>query len=300
MLLFIKSIPRLYRSARKDLARHFSMAFSSSLSIGIALLIAALLVITAANVSSFTDSVESELVIQASINPTVSEEGKTQLYEQISRIDNIQSIEYSSKEQELDELIAENGDIFSQYAQEGRNPLYDVYVIVVKDPAQIEKVSEQVAKLNGISGVNYGGSAIDKLVSLFSGLRRYGSLFVVGMIFLAIFLIRNTIKMTIHVRQEEIAIMRQVGAYNWYISTPFVIEGMMIGAWGAFIPALIAGIGYPLMYNAMHGIFISGLFQLIPPVPFLIWTILGMFGIGILTGMLGSYLAVRKFVRWIR
>lgn len=300
MLLFLKSIPRLYRSARKDLGRHFPMVFSSALSIGVALLIAMLLIVVAANVNQFTNSIEEELVIQASINPTADEQTKTNLYHEIQSLDYIKNVRYSSKENELDQLIQENGDIFSQYAQEGRNPLYDIYVVEVTDPAQIDQVSQQVEELDGIQSVNYGGGSIQKLVSIFQGLRQYGSLFIVGMILLAVFLIRNTIKMTIHVRKDEIAIMRQVGAYNWYISTPFVIEGMMIGFWGALIPSLLVGIGYPLLYQNLHGVFISDLFTLVTPIPFLFWVILGLFALGLGIGMIGSYLAVRKYIRWIR
>ncbi|WP_304647699.1 permease-like cell division protein FtsX, partial [uncultured Dubosiella sp.] len=300
MLLFLKSIPRLYRSARKDLSRHFPMAFSSALSIGIALLIAMLLVVVAANINRFTNSIEEELVIQASISPTLAESSKESLREQIAQIDGIESVQFSSKEEELDKLIQENGDVFSRYAEEGRNPLYDIYIIEVRDPEHIDEISAAVEEIPGINAVNYGGGAITKLVSIFQVLRRYGSVLVLFMILLAIFLIRNTIKMTIHVRKDEIAIMRQVGAYNWYITTPFVLEGMVIGAWGALIPALLVGIGYPLFYQGMHGVFISDLFQLLAPFPFVVWIVLGLFAIGLGTGMIGSFLAVRKYVRWIR
>ncbi|WP_305153010.1 permease-like cell division protein FtsX, partial [uncultured Dubosiella sp.] len=133
------------------------MAFSSALSIGIALLIAMLLVVVAANINRFTNSIEEELVIQASISPTLAESSKESLREQIAQIDGIESVQFSSKEEELDKLIQENGDVFSRYAEEGRNPLYDIYIIEVRDPEHIDEISAAVEEIPGINAVNYGG-----------------------------------------------------------------------------------------------------------------------------------------------
>ena len=108
------------------------------------------------------------------------------------------------------------------------------------------------------------------------------------MVLIAVFLIRNTIKMTILVRKDEIAIMRTVGAYNWYISFPFVLEGIFIGFWGALGPVLICIFGY------------TGLYHVLKPYPFVLWTSGGILLIGMVVGMLGSYLAVRKYLRWTR
>lgn len=300
MPLFIKSLPRLWRSAAKDLKRHFSMTFSASLSIGIALLMAMLLTITAANVANFTDHIEEELIIQVSLQPTLSEEQREQINQELENIDQVKTVTYSSKEEELNKLIEENGSIFSQYAQDDRNPLYNVFLVEADKATSIDTISKQAAQISGVVDVSYGGSGIQKLIAIFKALRSAGALFVILMILLAIFLIRNTIKMTIHVRKDEIAIMRQVGAYNWYITTPFVLEGMTIGFRGALIPALIAGIGYPLFYEGMGGLFLSDMLVLVPPLPFILIVVFFLFVLGILAGMIGSYLAVRKYVRWIR
>ena len=82
------------------------------------------------------------------------------------------------------------------------------------------------------------------------------------MVLIAVFLIRNTIKMTILVRKDEIAIMRTVGAYNWYISLPFVLEGIFIGFWGALGPVLICIFGYTGLYHVMNGMFFSDMMSI--------------------------------------
>ncbi|WP_217947133.1 permease-like cell division protein FtsX [Faecalibaculum rodentium] len=300
MLLFIKSLPRMVRSASKDISRHFSTAFSSSLSIAIALLIAMFMTVMAASIDQFTKNIESEFVVQVSLLPTVTEEQRQVLTDELSSMKGAGHVTYSTKDQELDELIAQNGEIFSQYAGEDRNPLLDVLTVHLENAQQMEAVSKEAAKLDGVASVSYGGSMISKMVDVFDAARTGGWLLVGFMIILAVYLTRISVKMTIHTRQEEIAIMRQVGAYNWYITTPFVFEGLIIGFWGALVPGLLVLLGYPALYNLLGGVLLSDMFVLISPWPFAAYVTAGVFGIGLLTGALGSWLAVRKYLRWYR
>ena len=300
MLLFIKSLPRMVRSASKDVSRHFSTAFSSSLSIAIALLIATFMTVMAASIDQFTKNIESEFVVQVSLLPTVTEEQRQVLTDELSSMKGAGHVTYSTKDQELDELIAQNGEIFSQYAGEDRNPLLDVLTVHLENAQQMEAVSKEAAKLDGVASVSYGGSMISKMVDVFDAVRTGGWLLVGFMIILAVYLTRISVKMTIHTRQEEIAIMRQVGAYNWYITTPFVFEGLIIGFWGALVPGLLVLLGYPALYNLLGGVLLSDMFVLISPWPFAAYVTAGVFGIGLLTGALGSWLAVRKYLRWYR
>ncbi len=318
MLLFIKSLPRMVRSASKDISRHFSTAFSSSLSIAIALLIATFMTVMAASIDQFTKNIESEFVVQVSLLPTVTEEQRQVLTDELSSMKGAGHVTYSTKDQELDELIAQNGEIFSQYAGEDRNPLLDVLTVHLENAQQMEAVSKEAAKLDGVASVSYGGSMISKMVDVilkentdgvhgdlcymdvFDAARTGGWLLGGFMIILAVYLTRISVKMTIHTRQEEIAIMRQVGAYNWYITTPFVFEGLIIGFWGALVPGLLVLLGYPALYNLLGGVLLSDMFVLISPWPFAAYVTAGVFGIGLLTGALGSWLAVRKYLRWYR
>lgn len=300
MLLFIKSLPRMVRSASKDISRHFSTAFSSSLSIAIALMIATFMTVMAASIDQFTKNIESEFVVQVSLLPTVTEEQRQVLTDELSSMKGAGHVTYSTKDQELDELIAQNGEIFSQYAGEDRNPLLDVLTVHLENAQQMEAVSKEAAKLDGVASVSYGGSMISKMVDVFDAARTGGWLLVGFMIILAVYLTRISVKMTIHTRQEEIAIMRQVGAYNWYITTPFVFEGLIIGFWGALVPGLLVLLGYPALYNLLGGVLLSDMFVLISPWPFAAYVTAGVFGIGLLTGALGSWLAVRKYLRWYR
>ena len=299
MKLFFKCLPRMIKMANRDLGRHFSLTFSSILSIGVALLIAMLMSVMALNVNQFTTNIESEFIVQISINPSLSQEEVDALENKIESMKNVQTITYSSKEAELNKLIQENGSVFSQYEGEN-NPLYDVFIVELKDNQGIDAFTKKMKKDQGVIDATYGGSAITTMAQMFSSMRYWGIAFILAMIVLAIFLIRNTIKMAIHVRKDEISIMRQVGAYSWYITFPFMFEGMVTGFLGALGPVILCLGGYAYLYHSMDGFFMSNMFVLLKPYPFT-WIVSAiLIAIGVLVGAFGSYLAVRKNLRWVR
>lgn len=278
--------------------RHFSMTFSAILSVGIALLLSMSMLLVTVNVSSMTESVESQLELQISLSPGLGDEQKENLDEEISGIDGVADVTYSSKDEELDHLIAENGEMFARYRD--ANPLYDVFVVEVDPVDALEGISEQVSELDGVVEVSYGGQGITRMVDVFSSIRTAGLLITAGLMFLGVFLIRNTISMTIAAREDEISIMRTVGAYNFYISMPFILEGMSIGFYGALIPAVLVSSVYCWLYYEAGGRLVSDMFSMNAPWPLLGYASAGIFILGILLGTFGSWLAVRKQIRKVR
>ncbi|MCF0105328.1 MAG: ABC transporter permease [Holdemanella sp.] len=286
--------------ANRDIIRHFTMTFSSVISIGVALMISMIMTVAALNISHFTENIQSEFIIHVSIRPGTTQEDKDLLEEKLSRMRDVSKVTYSSKENELDLLIKENGDVFAQYQGEDKNPLYDIFVVELTDNKKIQDVSDVIKKYDNVAKVSYGGSMIVNMINLMEMVRKWGYIFVIAMGVLAVFLIRNTIKMAIQVRKDEIAIMRQVGAMNWYVTFPFMLEGMITGILGALGPILVCIGGYTYLYKSMNGMFLSEMFKLIPPFPFTLQISLGMLIIGLIVGMVGSLLAARKYLRWSR
>lgn len=298
MKRFFRSIPRVFRMARTDMKRHFSMTFSSILSIAIALLLCVLMAILAMTTNRIAENVEGQLQLQVSVSPVLSDEQKHELQTEIEQVNGVVSATYSSKEEELASLIEENGEMFAQYQE--TNPLYDVYIVELSNLDDLTEASDAIAALHGVVEVSYGGAYILQLVSVFQSLRLIGWLICLALIGLCIFLIRNTVRMTIMVRQDEISIMRTVGASSGYIVTPFLIEGVTMGFWGALIPAVLIDVIYPVVYNALDGAMVSSLFSLYPPYPFLLWITAADFLFGILLGLFGAWMAARKYVRRVR
>ena len=287
--------------AWRNLIRHISLTVSSVIAVTVTLLIVGVLVVIAGNISDFTDNIESDFQIQATISPGFSEDKEiAELQAQIEQLDHVESCTFSSKEDELQELIAENGEMFRYYEGEDRNPLYDVFRIELDDNRQIDAVSEALNQMDGIVEATYGGDEITVMVSVFEALRSGGAVFVVFLAILALLLIQNTIRMTIQARNTEIAIMRSVGASNWYIRGPFILEGMYIGVLGSIIPIFLISCGYYALYQAFDGVLLSSMFVMKPMWPFIFGVCLILLLGGILVGMAGSFLAVGKYLRWKR
>ena len=287
--------------AWRNLIRHISLTVSSVIAVTVTLLIVGVLVVIAGNISDFTDNIESDFQIQATISPGFSEDKEiAELQAQIEQLDHVESCTFSSKEDELQELIAENGEMFCYYEGKDRNPLYDVFRIELDDNRQIDAVSEALNQMDGIVEATYGGDEITVMVSVFEALRSGGAVFVVFLAILALLLIQNTIRMTIQARNIEIAIMRSVGASNWYIRGPFILEGMYIGVLGSIIPIFLISCGYYALYQAFDGVLLSSMFVMKPMWPFIFGVCLILLLGGILVGMAGSFLAVGKYLRWKR
>ena len=117
---------------------------------------------------------------------------------------------------------------------------------------------------------------------------------------LAIFLIYNTIQITINSRKQELGIMRLCGANNGYITAPLVLEGIFIGIMGSVIPILLTIFGYRYVYERMNGQLVSGILKLIPVYPFVYYVSAFALGIGVVVGLIGSMLSANKYLRWKR
>ena len=156
---------------------------------------------------------------------------------------------------------------------------------------------EDVKTMDNVSVVRYGEGYVDKMITAFSSIQKVTYGIVIALILVTIFLIINTIKLTISARHREIEIMRVVGASNLSIKIPFIIEGMILGLFGSIVPVLITTYGYLAFYEHFNGYLFSELIKLIKPEPFIYSTSLIVIVIGVIVGMIGSASAVRKYLK---
>ena len=148
-----------------------------------------------------------------------------------------------------------------------------------------------------VDTVKYGEGMVERLVNAFSSIEKVAYGVVIALVVVTIFLIINTIKLTIFSRKREIGIMRLVGASNFAIKVPFIIEGMILGFFGAIIPVVLITYGYLAFYNHFDGHLFTQLIELIQPEPFIYQASLIVIIIGIIVGMIGSAGAVRKYLK---
>lgn len=207
------------------------------------------------------------------------------------------SIMFRSKEQALEIMKKEWAE--EAYLLEGleENPLPDSYIIKVNDIELAENLVNAIKTLDGVEEVKYYKDVIDKLL-IFAGYIRAGGIVIIGiLVFVSVFIISNTIKITVSSRRREINIMKYVGATNDYIRGPFIIEGVLFGLMGAVLSIGIVYFGYDYLYESMNEkMYNLFTFYLVDPKMIFadIAIIFGTIGAGI--GALGSLLSLKRYL----
>lgn len=295
----IKNFPRHFITAIQNIWRNGVMSFSSIFAVTITLVLIGVISVLALNVQGITTNIESGVRIYVKLDRTISEEEEKQVGVEIEKIRNVETAKYSSKDEELTKLIEgyeDGAELFETYRAD--NPLGAAYEVEVKDPKEISKVAKSIEGIAHVNNVTYGGDSTSDMVKTLSMVRTGGSIFVVGLTVVALFMIANTIKITITSRQTEVSIMRMVGASNWYIRIPFMLEGMLIGLIGSIVPILIVVYGYSTLYNMTGGIIASSMLSLIKPYPFIRDFSFILAGLGSGVGLIGSYVSIRRFLKF--
>ncbi len=278
--------------------RHIGMAASSIATVTITLLLIGFFLVLTYNLNIITKDIEDSISLSALVSYDVTNDSTLDTIKgQIEAIDGVKSVEYRSKDEEFTYYVEQYPDIkeFNELYRD-QNPFHDAFMISLVDGQNLENVKGQIEAINGIDSVHDGGSNTYLLIDLLEKVRLFGGVLVLALSLLAVYLIYNTISITIRARDTEIWIMKNVGAKNGYIRAPFLVEGVIIGLMGSIIPigAIIAS--YYYVYNQTNGN-LMGVFTLVDPNPFIIYLSLILLGIGIVVGFIGSYLSVSRLLR---
>ncbi len=298
MKLF-RMLGRSIRDAFKSVIRNFSLSLASISCITITLIIVAIAIMASFNINNFTTEIEKDLTIVVFLDRDATEEDIKDVKTNIEKISNVEKITYISKVEVKKEMQQESevlDKVLDGYS-EGESPLKDTYQVKVKNIEQIKDTADRIKKINSVSVVRYGEGMVEKLVSAFDSVKKVTYGVVIALVVVTVFLIVNTIKLTISARRREIGIMRLVGASNFTIKTPFIVEGMILGLLGSIVPIIFTTYGYMAFYKHFDGYLFSKLIVLIKPEPFIYTTSLMVVIIGILVGMIGSASAVKKYLK---
>lgn len=300
----MKVIRRFFRHIKEGfigVGRHFAMAVSSASAVTITLTIVGVFGILAVNMAYLSQEIEQSISLVAMINYDVTDKTLIDtMQKQIEGMNGIDRVEYRTKDQEFDFYNEQYPDMieFSELYRED-NPFHDTFVVYVLDGTNMSDIKTNIAKINGIDSVEDGGTNTYTLINVLHTTRFAGAVLVIALIVLAVYLIYNTIKVTIATRKDEIIIMRNVGAKNGYIRAPFLVEGIIIGILGSLIPIGLMIYGYNKLFEMTSGV-LAGVMALIPINPFIIYLSLALLGIGIFVGFVGSYISVCKYLRLTR
>lgn len=302
----ISTLGRHFREGTKSILRNGWMSFASISAISISLFVLGLFLILTLNVNYLTAQIESQVEIRVYLDYDSPSQQVAAVKEQISSLSDVSKVTFVSKEEGLKILREKLGEDSKELLEgfEGEeNPLNDSFTVEVRDPYLVEQTAQKIQAINEgknpppIYKVSYGQDTVETLFKITGFVRNAGLVFVLLLGFTAMFLISNTIKMTIVARRREIGIMRLVGATNGFIRWPFFIEGALLGLIGSIVPASLLLIGYWqfFAYSKMElGLM---LIKLVPPEEFL-GSVFGLLlGIGVLIGVWGSIMSMRKFMK---
>lgn len=294
----LNTLKRHVRESVKSLGRNGWMTFASISAVTVTLLLVGVFLVIMFNMNHFAQKVEDDVEIRVHIDLTATEQDKQALRAKIEAIPQVKQVQYSSKDKELKNLIksfGEEGSSFRLFEQ--NNPLSDVYVVKTAKPVDTIKVAKKIEKFPFVHKVNYGQGQVEKLFSTLRVARNIGFVLIIGLLFTAMFLISNTIKITIFARRREIEIMRLVGATNGFIRWPFFLEGLWLGVIGALFPIAAISIVYYNIWKFFEPKITIPFLELLPFQPFM-WEIsLLLLLVGACIGVWGSMMSVRKFLK---
>lgn len=279
-----------------SLKRNKTLSISSATTVMATLFILGVFLLVMLNVRLGILDVESRLEIQVFLKQDITAEQKTAIESKIKENKNIKSYSFETQEMALKKYEKQLGKDY-QYLIEGYekdNPLPESYILSADKPENVNSISSSLSSLPGIDQIKDGKEIVDKIVTFTNAIKWVGLGLFIILIGVSLFLIGNTIKIAVFSRRREIGIMKYIGATDWFIRWPFIMEGAVIGITGAIGADILLYFGYRyLMVNIQKALIISSLLQ----PGYILTTMLPYFIIlGLVIGCLGSIISIKKFL----
>lgn len=251
------------------------------------------------NLNNAVETLETQQGIQVFIQKTVTDAQMEQIGEQIQAIDGVNKVTFVSKEDALNQTKEKLKDKQALIAGwDESNPFKASYLVTLTDLKLSSQVQDEIKKIDNIDSIQSRDETINGLVAIANGVRIVSAVILTLLVLISIFIIGNTIKLTVHARRKEISIMKYVGATDSFIRWPFVIEGIIIGIVAALLSILVLGIAYSLITNAAANSIISTMgIKLLSFTDMTTLLVIVYMVLGIGIGALGSSISMRKYLQ---
>ena len=252
------------------------------------------------NINHFVSEVESAQGMQVFINNDATQEQIDEIGEKIRKLDGVSTVEFKSKEAALDQMKEKFGDKQDLLAGYEENNIFPAsYVVTLTDLNKSKDVQNQILTFDNIKKITSKDETVTTLINLANGIKIVTGVILILLVVISIFIIANTIKLTVHARRKEISIMKYVGATNGFIRWPFIVEGMIIGIVASAISIAIVGIAYSFIAEKMVNS------QFMQVINMSLVTFGDMFNsiifvymlLGIGIGVIGSMISMRKYLK---
>ena len=278
-----------------SMIRNRWMTFASIGTVTVSLFVLGVFMLIVVNMTRMASELESQVQIAVYLNDALTDEGREEVEQMMRDMKSISKIEYVTREQAMQRLQERLGDQkYILNALGDTNPLPNAYEVTVKNPEQVQSTAVAIADLYGVDEAKYGQDVATHLFDMTRLIRMFGFLLMVLLAGATIFIISNTIRLTVFARRKEIAIMKYVGATDWFIRIPFILEGMSLG----FIGGSLSAIALRSFYAAMTAKIYSTLtfFPLIPQYPLMNYFTLTLIIAGMIIGTIGSTISLKRFL----
>lgn len=289
-------IKRHVGDSLKSLRRNGWMSVAAVSAVTVTLLLVGIFMAILFNGNRISHQVENDVQVRVYIDRNVNKTKKAALRKKLTKMKNVTKVSYRSKSTELNTIVSGYGSQWNMFKGD-ENPLNDVFIVETTSPDSTMAIAKKAQKLDNVSDASYGGKTARKLFTYIDGVRNWGFGFTVLLLLLAVFLISNTIRITILSRRDEIGVMRLVGATNSYIRWPFLLEGAWTGLLGSIVPMVFVDIAYHVVHGSMDISEASNGFSLYPVMPFLLWLDLLLAVVGIVIGAVGAVVSMRRFLK---
>ena len=275
-----------------SLRRNNWMTFASIGTVAVSLFVLGVFLILVLNMNRLAGMLESQVQISVYLEDHLTDREKRQIGYDIESLQGIDTVTYVDREEAKARLAERLGD--QKYlldALSEDNPLPDAFEVTVTTPSVVESAAEAIDSLQGVEEAKYGQDVVEHLFDITRLMRIFGFVLMGLLGGATLFIISNTIRLTVFARRKEIAIMKYVGATDWFIRWPFLLEGVVLGC--------IAAVALRSFYAAMAAKIYSTLafFPLMPQYPFMNYVTLAILLAGIVIGAIGSVISLKRFLR---
>lgn len=279
-----------------SLRRNNWMTFASIGTVAVSLFVLGVFLILVLNMNRLAGMLESQVQISVYLEDHLTDREKRQIGYDIESLQGIDSVTYVDRETAKERLKERLGD--QKYlldALSDDNPLPDAFEVTVTTPSVVESAAGAIAAMQGVEEAKYGQDVVEHLFDITRLMRIFGFVLMGLLGGATLFIISNTIRLTVFARRKEIAIMKYVGATDWFIRWPFLLEGIVLGCIGG----LIAAVALRSFYAAMAAKIYSTLafFPLMPQYPFMNYVTAAILLAGIVIGAIGSVISLKRFLR---
>lgn len=292
----VRTIEYFIREAFSSLRHNGLMSIASVSTVALSLLILGMFLIMVLNLNHMASTLESQVQISVYLQDTLKDQEIREIGTRITKLPGVVQVTFVHKDEALTRFKQRLGEQQGLLAVLGdTNPLPNAFEVKVDKPEKVKPVAQAVAQLKGVENARFGQEIIEQLFTLTKMVRLIGLALIVFLALAALFIISNTIRITVFARRKEIGIMKYVGATDAFIRWPFLIEGMILGFSGAVIAVLLLVEAYTLLTGQIYQKLVF--LPLIPKYPFLNYVSILLIVAGTVIGALGSTISLKRFMK---